>query len=214
MQAAVELGPVTVAVDAGSLAFQFYKRGVFDHPERCGTDLNHAITVVGYSNLADSDEGPYWIVRNSWGEDWGEDGYIRIAIRDGEGVCGINMEVTFPNIYYLSVFDQVTYIILCAIGAMLSLWPLIKLSWCKKESMLYLLDGQKGLVRVSYASLVFYVITIILFSLSLGSPQFPTWMVYRSGIFLLYGAVHTFMCLLHFYMGKLDRLKGEKVRQD
>ena len=142
MQAAVELGPVTVAVDAGSTAFQFYKRGVFDHPERCGTDLNHAITVVGYSNLASSDEGPYWIVRNSWGDNWGEDGYIRIAIRDGDGVCGINMEVTFPNIYYLSVFDQVTYITLCGFGAMLSLWPLLKLSWCKSESMLYLHDGQ------------------------------------------------------------------------
>ena len=84
---------------------------------------------------------PYWIVRNSWGDDWGEDGYIRIAIRDGEGVCGINMEVTFPNIYFLSVFDQVTYIILCTLGALLSLWPILKLSWCKKESLLYLLEG-------------------------------------------------------------------------
>ena len=39
-------------------------------------------------------------------------------------------------------------------------------------------------------------------------------MVYRSGIFLLYGAVHTFICLLHFYMGKLDRMQGDKIRQD
>ena len=67
--------------------------------------MNHAVTVVGYSNLADSGEEPYWIVRNSWGSDWGEDGYIRMAIKDGDGVCGINMEVTFPNIYFLSVFD-------------------------------------------------------------------------------------------------------------
>ena len=77
---------------------------MFDQAKRCGTELNHAITIVGYSNL-DSDSKPYWIVRNSWGADWGEDGYIRIAIQEGDGVCGINMEVTFPNIYFLSIYD-------------------------------------------------------------------------------------------------------------
>ena len=79
MQAAVELGPVTVAIDAGSIGFQHYKRGVFNHAQRCGTDLNHAVTIVGYSNL-NSDSEPYWIVRNSWGDDWGLDGYVKMAI--------------------------------------------------------------------------------------------------------------------------------------
>ena len=81
-------------------------------------------------------------MRNSWGDDWGEDGYIRIAIQDGDGVCGINIEVTFPNIYYLSVFDQSIYLVMCIIGIFLSIWPLIKLSWCKSEELFYLNEGQ------------------------------------------------------------------------
>ena len=151
-------------------------------------------------------------MRNSWGDDWGEDGYIRIAIRDGDGVCGMNQEVTFPNIYFLSVFDQATYLTLCSISVLLSLWPLMRLSWCKSDSLLYLHEGQKGLVRVAFTTLAFYLITIILFSMSLGAPPMPTWMIYRSSIFLLYGSVHTFLCLLHYCMSLLDRLKGEKIR--
>lgn len=211
MQAAVELGPVTVAIDAGSIVFQHYKRGIFDHAERCGTELNHAVTVVGYSNM-DSDSTPYWIVRNSWGADWGEDGYIRMAIQGGDGMCGINMETTFPNIYYLSIFDQSIYMAMCIIGIILSMWPLFKLSWCKNEELLYLHEGQKGLIRVAYSTLAFYIIAIILFSISLSPPPLPTWMLYRSGIFLLYGAIHTFLCLLHFYMGMVDRLDSNSIR--
>ena len=52
-------------------AFQFYEAGVFDGD--CGTSLNHAVTIVGYGD----DDMPYWILKNSWGTDWGEDGYMR-----------------------------------------------------------------------------------------------------------------------------------------
>lgn len=212
MQAAVELGPVTVALDASSFVFQFYKKGVFDSADRCGTELNHAVTVVGYSNLASSTEKPYWIVRNSWGADWGEDGYIRIAIEGGEGVCGINIEVTYPNIYYLNVYDQSYYIVMCALAVCLSLWPLARLTWCKNEDLLYLHEGQRGLVRIAYTQLAFYSICIVLFAVSLGAPPLPTWMIYRSSVFVLYAATHIFLCLLHFYMGMLERLQGDKVR--
>ena len=104
MQAAVDMGPISVALDAGHIIFKLYRKGVLDHQDLCGTELNHAVTLVGYQNTGD-EEKPYWIVRNSWGSDWGEDGYIRMAIVDGPGMCGINLEPTFPNIYYLSVFD-------------------------------------------------------------------------------------------------------------
>ena len=200
MQAALEFGPVTVAIDAGSLAFRFYKHGIFDSKHRCGTALNHAVTVVGYSSM-DTDSTPYWIVRNSWGSDWGEDGYVRMEITGGAGICGINLEPTLPNVYYLSVFDSVTYLTLCIIGALLSVYTLIKLSWCKPEHMLYLHDGQKSLVTLSYGMVVFYVMTAMIFAISLGSTAMPTWMIYRSALFMLFAAVHFFLCMMHFQMG-------------
>jgi KDEL-tailed cysteine endopeptidase len=46
--------------------------------------------VVGY--------GPdYWIVKNSWGADWGEKGYVRIADKAGQGICGINKDASYPD---------------------------------------------------------------------------------------------------------------------
>lgn len=129
MQAAVGLGPLSVAVDAGSNVFKFYKEGIFDHEDMCGTELNHAINIVGYSS-EHYDKKPYWIVRNSWGEDWGEEGYMRMAITDGAGNCGINLEPSFPNIYYMSVFNSLTCLALAVFGALLSIWPIFKLTCC------------------------------------------------------------------------------------
>ena len=54
----------------------------------CGTNLNHAVLVVGWGNDADSGLD-YWLVKNSWNVSWGDRGYIKIAIVDGEGICGI-----------------------------------------------------------------------------------------------------------------------------
>jgi len=64
--------------------------------KNCGTDLDHAVTAVGYG--ADSKGNQYYIVRNSWGPSWGEKGYIRIAAgQDGSGVCGILLDSTRPT---------------------------------------------------------------------------------------------------------------------
>ncbi|GAB2232528.1 hypothetical protein Droror1_Dr00011566 [Drosera rotundifolia] len=63
----------------------------------CGTDLDHAVTVVGYGT---SDDGTdYWLVKNSWGTSWGENGYIRMqrGLGDG-GICGIAMSASYPTI--------------------------------------------------------------------------------------------------------------------
>lgn len=55
----------------------------------CGTDLNHAVTAVGYGTDAETGLN-YYLVRNSWGADWGDKGYVKIAREgDGYGVCGI-----------------------------------------------------------------------------------------------------------------------------
>ncbi|WVZ25046.1 hypothetical protein V8G54_003590 [Vigna mungo] len=90
---AVSRQPVSVILDASGQAFQFYKGGVFGG--ECGTQLNHAVTAIGYDEDAN---GKYWLIRNSWGEGWGEEGYMKIMRNTGvpQGLCGINMHATYP----------------------------------------------------------------------------------------------------------------------
>lgn len=62
-----------------------YSSGILD-TNRCPTSIDHAVNMVGWGV---SDAGKeYWIIRNSWGTSWGENGYIRIAVKNsGNGVC-------------------------------------------------------------------------------------------------------------------------------
>ncbi|PWA65039.1 hypothetical protein CTI12_AA339080 [Artemisia annua] len=85
--------PITVAIEGGGRDFQFYTSGVFTGS--CGTQLDHGVVVVGYGTEEGKD---YWIVRNSWGAEWGESGYIRMErnINDKKGKCGIAMEASYP----------------------------------------------------------------------------------------------------------------------
>ncbi|CAL0320042.1 unnamed protein product [Lupinus luteus] len=91
---AVANQPISVAIDAGGTDFQFYSEGVFTG--ECGTDLNHGVAIVGYGKTLDGTK--YWIVRNSWGPEWGEQGYIRMqrGISDKKGLCGIAMLASYP----------------------------------------------------------------------------------------------------------------------
>ncbi|XP_052485933.1 ervatamin-B [Gossypium raimondii] len=86
--------PVSVAIEGHGQDFRFYSGGVFTGD--CGNALSHAVTVVGYGT---SEEGlNYWLVKNSWGETLGENGYIRIQ-RDANtpgGLCGIAMKASYP----------------------------------------------------------------------------------------------------------------------
>ena len=89
MQSAVDLGPVSVAIEADQSGFQMYKSGVFSGP--CGTNLDHGVLVVGYT-------AQYWIVKNSWGSTWGDQGYIMMSRSSGgaEGICGILSAASYP----------------------------------------------------------------------------------------------------------------------
>jgi len=74
------VGPLSVCVDASS--WGSYKGGVLTS---CGTQIDHCVQAVGYNKTASP---PYWIVRNSWGTRWGENGYILLAM--GKNVCGLS----------------------------------------------------------------------------------------------------------------------------
>ncbi|KAI3495352.1 hypothetical protein L1887_37675 [Cichorium endivia] len=91
---AVAHQPVSIAIDASGYDFQLYSGGVFSGT--CGTELDHAITAVGYGTTTDGTK--YWLMKNSWGVSWGEKGYIRIKrdVLAKEGLCGIAMDASYP----------------------------------------------------------------------------------------------------------------------
>lgn len=95
LAAAVAVGPVSVAIEADQKVFQLYSGGIID-AESCGTKLDHGVLVVGYGE----DNGQeYWLVKNSWGADWGEKGYFRLAKHadtTGKGTCGVAMQPSYP----------------------------------------------------------------------------------------------------------------------
>ena len=91
LKAAIAKSPISVTIEADKPVFQMYREGIFDSPE-CGTTLDHAVTAVGYGKENGKE---YYIVRNSWGPKWGEEGYIKIAAVEGDGICGIQMESVF-----------------------------------------------------------------------------------------------------------------------
>lgn len=81
---ALASGPVAVSVAAD--AWSLYDSGIFDGA--CGNIVDHAVTLFGYGKQGAEE---YWIVKNSWGGDWGENGYIRLLRHENEeSLCGID----------------------------------------------------------------------------------------------------------------------------
>ncbi|KAH7442386.1 hypothetical protein KP509_03G086100 [Ceratopteris richardii] len=92
---AVAQQPVSVAINAGSRDFQLYAGGVFSSCSDDPNDIDHAVLAVGYGSEHGKD---FWIVKNSWTEDWGMEGYVHIERNVGNprGVCGIHSFPSYP----------------------------------------------------------------------------------------------------------------------
>ncbi|CAA6670576.1 unnamed protein product [Spirodela intermedia] len=93
LQKAVANQPISVVIRTHCIAFQFYKSV---------SSLRHAMVVVGFGNENGED---YWIVKNSWGDKWGENGYIRMKrnVDKPAGVCGITTYASYPLMTYSSL---------------------------------------------------------------------------------------------------------------
>ncbi|CAI2374074.1 unnamed protein product [Moneuplotes crassus] len=78
---------VSVSIRAENDKFRHYQSGILDEEDDCGTEIDHGVTLVGYEA-----DGDYWIVKNSWGGSWGNEGYVHIKRRGGKGICGINQD--------------------------------------------------------------------------------------------------------------------------
>ena len=92
---------VSIAIEADQSSFQLYKSGVFTG--KCGTNLDHAVALVGYGTMNGLD---YYFLRNSWSDQWAENGYMMIArgldtatgkpYNSGAGQCGLLLEASYP----------------------------------------------------------------------------------------------------------------------
>lgn len=94
LMAAVAQQPVSACIDVSDEMY-LYDSGIFN--ENCGINIDHCVTIVGYG---EENGVEFWIVKNSWGTDWGEGGYFKLlkSGTPGPGECGIRMESAYPNL--------------------------------------------------------------------------------------------------------------------
>jgi len=90
-------GPISIGID--STTMEDYKGGVFT-ADMCSNDIDHAVTIVGYTNDA-------WIIKNSWGPDWGEDGYL--YLERGKNACGLAEYMVYIDSAYPNLEQQSTH---------------------------------------------------------------------------------------------------------
>lgn len=90
-------GPVAVGIDASAKSFQLYGSGIYYEPQ-CGSTIdkiNHAVLVIGFGTETNGEK--YWLIKNSYGPTWGENGYAKIG-RNVTNPCGIATYALYPII--------------------------------------------------------------------------------------------------------------------
>lgn len=92
--AVCRFGPVSVALDGSSEKFMHYNSGVYRNSECSSTKTTHGALVVGYGFDEKTDE-EYWLIKNSYSDSWGEDGYVRIS-KNFNNHCGIANLASYP----------------------------------------------------------------------------------------------------------------------
>jgi len=87
-------GPIAIGMDASRPSFQMYKKGTIYSDSKCKSlIMNHCVTLVGYGKNSD---GEYWIIRNSWGTAWGDEGNFLLA-RNQNNMCGVGRDSTYAT---------------------------------------------------------------------------------------------------------------------
>ncbi|EDR27481.1 cysteine proteinase 2 precursor, putative [Entamoeba dispar SAW760] len=92
LKIAVYHQPVAVSIDSSQPSFQFYEGGIYDEPNCKWVD--HIVTVVGYGTTEEHQD--FWIVKNSYGNEWGLNGYIYMS-RNKNNQCGIATIAVYPK---------------------------------------------------------------------------------------------------------------------
>lgn len=86
-----EQGCAAVSIDASDIGFQTYKSGIYKTPQNYCYHHNHAVAIVGYGYR---DANQYWVVKNCWGKNWGDKGFVKIT--NGPGDVGITKNGYLP----------------------------------------------------------------------------------------------------------------------
>lgn len=92
-EAIATIGPISVAIDASNMSFQHYKSGIYNESNCSSDTYDHSVLIVGYGT--DENGHDYYIVKNCWGENWGENGYIRMP-RNQNNHCSIASYANYP----------------------------------------------------------------------------------------------------------------------
>ena len=122
------------------------------------------MTAVGYSV---NEEPNYYLVKNSWGTDWGENGYVRIGIQQGQGVCGIQMEPTYADLVLSASMTEFYYILVLLGFGLLFVAPLsIRALRAKKRATIFLHPGQRALQKILWWEFFLFLVLTTLWSIS------------------------------------------------
>lgn len=87
-----QIGPISIGIDATEY-LQNYESGILDDPSCSQTLLNHGVLLVGYGTEKGKD---YWLIKNSWGLDWGDQGYFKYP--RGKNACGVATDASYPRV--------------------------------------------------------------------------------------------------------------------